>query len=95
MVDDRLRHPRSPTLLGLGLARSMVALGFVAMAASGCIGGDPSLSPPRYCEATEESAESRGLDVGEIYLSNDGCSPGERVVCVDEEASVFREVPCP
>jgi hypothetical protein len=70
---------------------------FSAALAGGCsIGGDPALVPSKWCEVSESTAKSRGMQPGEIFRANDGCSPSEREVCGDfVDGTVFRESACP
>ena len=56
---------------------------------------DPALVPSRFCEASDQTAASRGLQPGDVFRSNDGCAPSERKVCGKFVDGTFREEACP
>lgn len=64
------------------------------MLAACSIGGDPSLEPTKFCEASEASAVSRGMNPGDIVQVKDGCTPSEREFCGEFVNGTFLEAPC-
>lgn len=73
--------------------RLVVVGAVLAEVAVGC-GGDPSFGRSGFCISSERGAEARGVAVGAIVPTNEGCLDDEEFLCGRVSGDQFVREPC-